>query len=144
MTQAPRGPIVIDTGVFGAQLTPRTWPLGELYRPLVEGRAALISFITVAELRFGAQLAAWGPRRLRRLEHELERAETIWPGPDLTGTYAALRAWCVNNGHGLGQKEHEADRWVAATAIWLDIPLVAHDAIFASVEGLRLLTKLDP
>ena len=50
MTQAPRGPIVIDTGVFGAQLTPRTWPLGELYRPLVEGRAALISFITVAEL----------------------------------------------------------------------------------------------
>jgi hypothetical protein len=47
MTQAPRGPVVIDTGVFGAQLTPRTWPLGELYRPLVEGRAALISFITV-------------------------------------------------------------------------------------------------
>lgn len=50
MTQAPRGPIVIDTGVFGAQLTPRTWPLGELYRPLVEGRAALIPFITVTEL----------------------------------------------------------------------------------------------
>ena len=33
---------------------------------------------------------------------------------------------------------------MAATAIWLDIPLVAHDAIFARVEGLRLLTKLDP
>ena len=60
MTQAPRGPVVIDTGVFGAQLTPRTWPLGELYRPLVERRPALISFITVAELRFGARLAAWG------------------------------------------------------------------------------------
>jgi predicted nucleic acid-binding protein len=133
MTQAPRGPVVIDTGVFGAQLTPRTWPLGELYRPLVERRPALISFITVAELRFGARLAAWGPRRLGRLERELERAETIWPGPDLTGTYAALRAWCVKNGHGLGQKEHEADRWVAATAIWLDVPLVAHDAIFADV-----------
>jgi predicted nucleic acid-binding protein len=146
MTQAPRGPIVIDTGFFGAQLTPSTWPLGELYRPpLVEGRAALISFITVAELRFGAQLAAWGPRRLRRLEHELERAETIWPGPDLTGTYAALRAWCVNNGHGLGQKGARGRPVVAAaTAIWLDIPLVAYDAIFASVEGLRLLTKLDP
>jgi predicted nucleic acid-binding protein len=141
MTQAPRGPVVIDTGVFGAQLTPRTWPLGELYRPLVERRAALISFITVAELRFGARLAAWGPRRLGRLERELERAETIWPGPDLTGTYAALRAWCVKNGHGLGQKEHEADRWVAATAIWLDVPLVA---IFANVGALNLLTKLGP
>lgn len=86
----------------------------------------------------------WGPRRRQRLERELEQAETIWPGPDLTDIYAALRAWCVKNGHGLGQKEHEADRWVAATAIWLGIPLVAHDAIFANVEGLNLLTKLGP
>lgn len=143
MTQAQRGPVVIDTGVIGAQLTRRTWPLGELYRPLVEGRAALISFVTVAELRFGAQLAAWGPRRLRRLERELERTETIWAGPELTHTYAVLRAWCVKTGHGLGQKEHEADRWVAATAIWLNVPLVAHDAIFANVKDLHLLTKLD-
>jgi hypothetical protein len=60
MTHNQRGSVVIDTGVFGAQLTPRTWPLGELYRPLLEGRAALVSFITVAELRFGAKLAAWG------------------------------------------------------------------------------------
>ena len=144
MTQALRGPVVIDTGVFGAQLIPRTWPLGESHRPLVEGRAALISFVTVAELRFGAQLAAWGPRRLRRLGRELERAETIWPGPDLIDAYAALRAWCVKAGHGLGQKEHEADRWVAATAIWLGVPLVAHDAIFANVGGLNLFTKLGP
>jgi predicted nucleic acid-binding protein len=143
MTQTQRGPIVIDTGVFGAQLTRRTWPLGELYRPLVEGRAALISFITVAELRFGAQLAAWGQRRISRLGRELARAETIWPGPDLTGTYAALRTWCVKTGHGLGQKDHEADRWVAATAIWLNVPLIAHDAIFVNVKDLRLFTKLD-
>jgi hypothetical protein len=31
---------------------------------------------------------------------------------------------------------------VAASAIWLDIPLVAHDAIFANVKDLTLLTKL--
>ena len=80
MTHGLRGPVVIDTGVFGAQLTRRTWPLGELYRPLVGGRAAVISFITVAELRFGARLATWGPQRLLRLERELRRAETIWPG----------------------------------------------------------------
>ena len=45
-------------------------------------------------------------------------------------------------GHGLGQKEHEADRWVAATAVWLQIPLVAHDAIFTNVKDLELLTWL--
>jgi hypothetical protein len=44
--------------------------------------------------------------------------------------------------NGLGQKEHEADRWVAATAVWLQIPLVAHDAIFANVKDLELLTRL--
>jgi hypothetical protein len=44
--------------------------------------------------------------------------------------------------HGLGQKEHEADRWVAVTAIWLQVPLVAHDRIFANVKDLELLTKL--
>jgi hypothetical protein len=57
MTEGSRGPVVIDTGVFGAQLAPRTWALAELYRPLIEGRAALISFVTVAELSFGARLA---------------------------------------------------------------------------------------
>ena len=144
MSQAARGPVVIDTGVFGARLALRTRPLATLYQPLVEGRAALISFVTVAELRFGARLAGWGPERRQSLERQLERAETVWPGPQLTDTYAALRAWCVRNGHGLGQKDHEADRWVAATAIWLGVSLVAHDTIFANVRDLNLVTKLGP
>lgn len=142
MSQAARGPVVIDTGVFGARLALRTRPLATLYEPLVEGRAALICFVTVAELRFGARLAGWGPERRQSLERQLARAETVWPGPNLTNTYAALRAWCVRNGHGLGQKDHEADRWVAATAIWLGVPLVAHDTIFANVRDLNLVTKL--
>jgi predicted nucleic acid-binding protein len=48
--------------------------------------AAVISFITVAELRYGAMLAGWGLGRLTRLDHELARAETVWPGPNLTET----------------------------------------------------------
>jgi tRNA(fMet)-specific endonuclease VapC len=143
MSQVSRGPVVIDTGVFGPPLTRRTWPLGESYRPLVEGRAALVSFVTVAELRYGARLAEWGPQRLRRLDRELERAETIWLRLELIASYVALRCWCVRAGHALGQKDHEADRWVAATAMWLGVPVVAHEAIFANVEGLNLLTKLD-
>jgi predicted nucleic acid-binding protein len=143
VTQAQRGPVVIDTGVFGARLTRRTQPLAAAYRPRRDGRPAIISFVTVAELRFGAKLAGWGQTRLQQLEHELDQADTVWPGPSLAEAYATLRAWCVNAGHGLGQKAHEADRWVAATAIWLNVPLVAHDAIFANVKDLRLLTKLD-
>jgi predicted nucleic acid-binding protein len=143
MSQASRGAVVIDTGVLGARLTLRTRPLATLYEPLIEGRAALISFVTVAELRFGARLGAWRPERRQSLEGQLALAETLSPGPGMTDTYTALRVWCVRNGHGPGQKDHEADRWVAATAIRLRIPLVAHDAIFASVKNLQLLTKLD-
>jgi hypothetical protein len=76
MSQAAPGPVVIDTGVFGARLTIRTRSLATLYEPLIEGRPALISFVTVAELRFGARLAAWGPERLQSLARQLARAET--------------------------------------------------------------------
>ena len=69
-----------------------------------------------------ARLAGWGPGKLRRLEYEIARAEIVWPGPHLVEAYASLRTWCVRTGHGLGQKGHEADRWVAATAIWLRVP----------------------
>jgi predicted nucleic acid-binding protein len=142
MSPGSRGPVVIDTGVFGARLTPSGRLLASRNGPVLEGRPAIISFVTVAELKYGARMAGWGPDRLRRPEHEIARAEIVWPGPNLTQAYASLRAWCVRTGHGLGQKEHEADRWVAATAVWLQIPLVAHDAIFANVKDLELLTRL--
>jgi tRNA(fMet)-specific endonuclease VapC len=143
VSNGSRGAVIVDTDVFGARLTPRGRPLAAAYRPLLEGRPAVISFITVAELRYGASLAGWGPGRLVRLDRELARADTVWPGPNLTGAYVTLRTWCAKAGHGLGGKDHEADRWVAASAVWLDVPLVTHDAIFANVKDLTLLTKLD-
>src|SRR5260221_12334035 len=124
MSSASRGPVVIDTGVFGARLTPAGRLLASRYRPLLEGRPAVISFLTVAELEYGARLAGWGPDRLRRLEYEVGRAEIVWPGPHLTDAHATLRAWCARTGHGLGQQEHEAERWVGATVLWLQVPLV--------------------
>jgi len=142
MSYAARGLVVVDTGVFGARLSPRGNALAWSYQPLLEGRATVPSFVTLAELRFGAKLAGWGPSRFQHLEYELGRVNITWPGEALADVYADLRTWCVRAGHGLGQKDHEADRWVAATAMWLDAPVVAHGSIFANVEGLSLLTKL--
>jgi len=71
MSPGSRGPVVIDTGVFAARLTPSGSLLAARYRPLLEGRPAVISFVTVAELGYGARLAGWGPGRLRRLEYEI-------------------------------------------------------------------------
>lgn len=143
MSPRGRGPVVIDTGVFSARLARIEKPLASGYQSLVEGRARILSFVTVAELRYGAKRAGWGEKRLQRLDYEITRCQIVWPGPELVEVYANLRTWCVNSGHGLGHKEHEADRWIAATAIHLGIPLVAHDAIFFGIKDLRLITRLE-
>jgi hypothetical protein len=53
MTSGIRGPAVIDTGVFAARLTPSGSLLAARYRPLLAGRPAVISFVTMAELGYG-------------------------------------------------------------------------------------------
>jgi predicted nucleic acid-binding protein len=53
-----RGPVVVDTNVFGLNL--RRTVLEPLYRPLVEARDLILSFVTVTELRYGARRANWG------------------------------------------------------------------------------------
>lgn len=131
-----RGPVVIDTDVYGAELTGSL--LAVRYQPILAGRPAFISFQTAAELRFGALLRRWGAGRMLKLEARISAAETVHSGPDLIAAYAQLRADCWRIGHALGQKAHDADRWIAATAIRLGIPLVANDGIYDSVPGLQV------
>ena len=54
--------------------------------------------------------------------------------------YAQLRANCEAAGHALGQKADTADRWIAAAAIRLGVPLVSNDGIFQDAPGLELET----
>jgi predicted nucleic acid-binding protein len=133
-----RGPIVIDTDVFGAELGRS--PLVALYEPIIVGRPAFISFQTAAELRYGALRRRWGEKRMRDLETKIAAAVTVHTGPELILIYAQLRADCEHLGHALGQREHDADRWVAATALRLGLPLVSNDGIFDNVPGLLVET----
>lgn len=134
-----RSPIVVDTDVFGADIVPGS-KLAMIYEPIIVGRPALISFQTAAELRFGALRRNWGEARMRKLEARIGSAETVHSGPELILTYARLRVDCERIGHALHQRDHDADRWVAATAIRLGIPLVSNDQIFKDVPGLELET----
>jgi len=79
---------------------------------------------------------------MSRLEEHLGKAEIVWVGPELLAQYVELRVACERRGHALAQREHDADRWIAATAIRLGVPLVAHDDIFADTPGLILETAL--
>jgi len=133
----PRGPIVIDTDVFSADLVPGS-RLAERYAQIITGRPAFISFQTVAELLYGALRRGWGTTRMLKLEAKIQRVDVVHTGPELVHICPQLRADCKAAGHALGQREHNADRWIAATAIRLGVPLVSNDAIFGGVPGLTL------
>lgn len=127
-------PVVIDTMVAGALISRQ--PLAAKYDTHVAGRPLVISFVTVAELRFGALKANWGEPRRADLEARLSSMTIVASDSDLANAYAALRLACHKAGHGLQQKAHEADRWIAATAVRFGLPLVSDDSIFDNVPGL--------
>jgi predicted nucleic acid-binding protein len=69
------------------------------------------------------------------LERDLAQLTVVQPDDELITVCAQLRADGEQAGLALGQKI-EADRWIAATAIRLGVPLVAADAVFGDVPGL--------
>lgn len=140
-TESSREPIVVDTGVFGADLVPGS-ALSELYEPILRARPAFVSFQTVAELLYGARRRGWGELRTRQLETRIAQAQVVYPGSELIEVHVRLRVACAESGHALADRVHDADRWIAATAIRLGIPLVSHDRIFEGTPGLELETRV--
>ena len=133
----PSASVVVDTMVVSALVNVGRVPVAAArFRSLIDGRPVVVSFVTVTELRFGAIRAGWGQIRRRNLERVLARLVVVQPDDDLMLSCAELRATCLAAGHPLGQKVHEADRWIAATAIALGVALITGDAVFESVPGL--------
>lgn len=79
--------------------------------------------------------------RRRGLERDLGRFTVAQPDDELMRICANLRADCERGGHGLGHRIHEADRWVAATALRLGIPLVSDDGIYLGIDGLAVESR---
>lgn len=97
----------------------------------------VLPFVVVAKMRFGAEVAGWGARRRGVLEGLVARAGVVAPLDEVTEAYVDVRPWCVQHGHGLGAKDHEADRWVAAVALAGGLPLATEDTIFDDVRSFR-------
>lgn len=110
--------------------------------PHLMGRALVLAAQTVAELRYGARVKSWGAKRQEALEMRIARLRVAGVDDRLTTTYAELKDRCVRTGHALGQKLHDGDRWIAATAIHYGMSLISDDRIFCNTPGLRLITEL--
>lgn len=138
----PSDLVVVDTMVVSAMVNAHRDPgTATDYRQLIDGRSVLISFATVTEMRYGALKAGWSELRRRGLERTLSRLVVVQPDDDLLTVCAELRDRCERRGEALGQKIHEADRWIAASALHLSVDLVSDDTVFRRVGGLTVLSR---
>lgn len=110
------------------------------YDPHLRGRALYASFVSAAEMRFGARIRGWGDVRCAELDQFLQRYNVVESTPEIGVAWAQIRADCQR----MGRTIERQDAWIAATAIVLDLPLVTHNAAhFAHVPLLRIVTEPD-
>ncbi len=140
MTNAQPVGLVVDTMVISWLFDDRPNTLADRYRALIGSRPVLLAFDTVMELRYGTLRAGWGDLRRRRLEHRVAELTVVQPDDEMITACAELRHGCQRIGHALGDKLHDGDRWNAATAVRLAVPLVSHDGVFGGAPGLELIT----
>lgn len=143
MTNAQLSGVVVDTMVISWLFDGRPNRLAERYRTLIGPRPVLVAFHTVMELRYGVLRAGWGQLRRRRLERRIAELAVVQPDDQMIIVCATLRADCAQIGHALAAKLHDGDRWIAAAAMRLGIPLVSHDGIFDGAPGLEFVTVAD-
>jgi tRNA(fMet)-specific endonuclease VapC len=121
-------PILLDTDVFSFVV----WSRGPaaMYEPFVVNRLWVLSFATVAELRYGAIKAGWGPTRLRELDRRI-RLCVVVPGTDVVATrWAELNAKFKDQ---VGMN----DLWIAACALSQNpvLPVASHDHAFEMIAA---------
>jgi predicted nucleic acid-binding protein len=143
LSSRPHSRLVVHTMVVSWLLTPSRPQKALEYRSLVGDSTVVLSFQTVMEMRYGAYSARWGELRLRQLERDLGQFSVAQPDDETILLCARFRADCRRQGHALGDKVHDGDRWIAATALRLGCPLVSDDRLYRGAPGLALLTLGD-
>lgn len=108
-------------------------------RARIVGRAVTVATQTAAEVRAGVLMSSWAERRRQEVLDRLEMTSVLPVSDAVVAAYAELTAECRRTGHALQAKEHTGDRWVAATAIAMAVPLCAIDHIYRSAPGLQLI-----
>lgn len=128
--------LLLDTNILSYLF--REEPLGDQYAQHFKGHSTIISFQTVAELRYGMQKANWGEHRRQEQEKFIRQFRVIFP------TDSVCTAWAdaLHGARKSGRPIDPADAWIAATALALRCPLVTHNvADFVGVPNLQLITE---
>jgi predicted nucleic acid-binding protein len=134
MTSQAQTPVVVDTNVVSYIY--RNDPIASQYIQRMKNHRAVISFQTYEELLFGVLVKSWGQRRRDELFQYVDTTyEMVGYDRELVNICARLRA----DSRSRGMELSIADAWIAATAIWLDCPLLAHDRDFGNPAELQVV-----
>jgi predicted nucleic acid-binding protein len=126
--------VLVDTDVFSYAL--RGDRRAELFQPLLIDRTLSLSFMSVAELYYGAYIARWGAARVERLRERLTKYVVLPYDYEVCRLWGEIRARRKAQGREIGH----ADAWVAATALRFACPLATNNGQdFAGIPGLVVL-----
>ena len=114
------------------------------WQAALTGRTLVIATQTRAELLHGLYSSGWGEARLSRALSRLNDTNTVPVDEELIQTYARLHVACKAAGHGLHDKVHRGDLWIAATAIEIGGTLLTLDKVYRDTPGLSLFSPDPP
>jgi len=116
-------------------------PRADFFRPYILHRTLAVSFMSVAELYYGAHRDGWGPARIERLENRLKSYVVLPYDYLVCQLWGQVRAQRRAHGHEIGH----ADAWIAATALRHDCALATNNSRdFVGIEGLIIISPSYP
>ena len=109
----------------------------QFFHPYLSNQTLAISFMTVAQLYYGAYKADWGINRLTKLEHHLKNYVVLPYDYEVCLKWAKIRRDCENSNYPI---EH-ADCWIASCALRHDCALATNNGRhFKHIENLTLIS----
>ncbi|MCZ2815226.1 PIN domain-containing protein [Modestobacter sp. VKM Ac-2984] len=126
--------VILDTDAFSFLFSKR--PQAANYGTVLTGRVPALTFVSVAELRFGALVNSWGEKRRADLEASIRRCVLLPFDDQLSTVWAELRARAQRLGLALAAKTQANDCWIAACGVYYDAPILTGN--IKHFEGLDL------
>lgn len=126
--------IICDTDVVSYVFNGHTY--ATFFNPYLSGKTLAVSFMTVAQLYYGAYKAGWGDAKLTRLQNHLKGYVVLPFDNEICQTWAQIQVdvenqhFCIEDG----------DCWIAASALRHDCALATNnEKHFQHVNGLLLI-----
>ena len=133
--QITKSRIVVDTDVVSYIFKKDT--RAEFFAPFLKLKSLAVSFMTVAELYYGAYKANWGTKSLTQLENHLKNYVVLPYDYLVCQEWARVRVQRESKGLSMS----ESDLWIAACALRHDSGLATNNGShFRDIDNLVVIS----